>query len=166
MESKRGVTLGNPIGQMLGNLALSLVDYAMVHIEHAKGYHRHCDDITFFAETKEEAVRLLGRLDYWCNQYGLCLKASGHVAELHDEEKGVKGRNLDFEDDVEVNGKGGRCWVLYEMKDSPGTEYKFCTSSKLIRQKLMKVREKNLLPVNDTFLFRVDKSGRYTYDLD
>lgn len=281
---KRGVTLGNPIGQMLGNLALSLVDYAMVHIEHAKGYHRHCDDITFFAETKEEAVRLLGRLDCWCNQYGLCLKASGHVAELHDEEKGVKGRNLDFvgyvysrknmrmrrrtkvkaakafgrvksrkrrqeligaywgiarwgkckhlwkkivgdypenykqeckskknmsfkdigivspkysvdkngkrifsvqeynqallcqnhtiinildfEDDVEVNGKDGRCWVLYEMKDSPGTEYKFCTSSKLIRQKLMKVREKNLLPVNDTFLFRVDKSGRYTYDLD
>lgn len=73
---------------------------------------------------------------------------------------------LDFEDDVEVNGKGGRCWVLYEMKDCPGTEYKFCTSSKLIRQKLMKVREKNLLPVNDTFLFRVDKSGRYTYDLD
>lgn len=52
------------------------------------------------------------------------------------------------------------------MKDCPGTEYKFCTSSKLIRQKLMKVREKNLLPVNDTFLFRVDKSGRYTYDLD
>ena len=39
---KRGVTLGNPIGQMLGNLALSLVDYAMAHIEHAKGYHRHC----------------------------------------------------------------------------------------------------------------------------
>ena len=86
---KRGVTLGNPIGQMLGNLALSLVDYAMIHIEHAKGYHRHCDDITFFAETKEEAVRLLGRLDYWCNQYGLCLKASGHVAELHNEETGV-----------------------------------------------------------------------------
>ena len=73
---------------------------------------------------------------------------------------------LDFEDDVEVNGKGGRCWVLYEMKDSPGTEYKFCTSSKLISQKLIEVRDRNLLPVNDTFLFRVDKGGRYTYDLD
>ena len=73
---------------------------------------------------------------------------------------------LDFEDDVEVNGKSGRCWVLYEMKDAPGTEYKFCTSSKLIRLKLKEVREKNLLPVNDTFLFRVDKGGRYTYDLD
>lgn len=52
------------------------------------------------------------------------------------------------------------------MKDATGTEYKFCTSSKLIRQKLKEAREKNLLPVNDTFLFRVDKGGRYTYDLD
>lgn len=30
----------------------------------------------------------------------------------------------------------------------------------------MTAKVKNLLPVNDTFLFRVDKSGRYTYDLD
>lgn len=282
--SRRGVTLGNPIGQMLGNLALYLVDHAMVHIEHAKGYHRHCDDITFFAETKEEATRLLGRLDYWCNQYGFCLKASSHVATLHDERKDVEGRNLDFvgyvfsrdnmrvrrrtkvkaakafrrvksrkrrreligaywgickwgkakhlwkrivgdypdnykqeykrrnkmsfrdigivspkysvdkngkrifsvqeynqsllcqehtiinildfEDDVEVNGKGGRCWVLYEMAECPGTEYKFCTSSRLIRHKLAMAREKKALPVNDTFLFKVDRGGRYTYDLD
>lgn len=281
---KRGVTLGNPIGQMLGNLALCLVDHAMVHIEHAKGYHRHCDDITFFSDTKEEAERLLGRLDYWCNKYGFCLKASSHVAPLCDERKGIEGRKLDFvgyvysrdnmrvrrrtkakaarafrrvksrkrrrelvgaywgickwgrckhlwktiagnyptsyiseikrnknmsfkdlgittpkysvdkngkrifavqeynqsllckehtiinildfEDDVEVNGKAGRCWVLYEMKDCPGTEYKFCTSSKLIREKLTTAREMGVLPVNDTFLFKVDRGGRYTYDLD
>ena len=73
---------------------------------------------------------------------------------------------LDFEDDVEVNGKAGRCWVLYEMKDCPGTEYKFCTSSKLIREKLTTAREMGVLPVNDTFLFKVDRGGRYTYDLD
>lgn len=284
LGSKRGVTLGNPIGQMLGNLALSTVDHAMVHLEHAKGYHRHCDDIIFFAETMEEAQRLLSRLDYHCNQSGLCLKASSHAAPLHDGARGVKGRRLDFvgyvfsrdnmrvrrrtrgkaakaflrvksrrrrrelvgsywgimkwgkckhlwrqmtggypesylketrskrkmsfrdmgivspkhsvdkngkrifgvqersqsilcqehaiinildfEDDVEVNGKAGRCWVLYEMKDAPGTEWKFCTSSKLIRQKLATAKERNLLPVRDTFLFKVDRAGRYTYDLD
>lgn len=281
--SRRGVTLGNPIGQMLGNLALYMVDHAMVHIEHAKGYHRHCDDITFFAETKDEAIHLLGRLDYWCNQYGFCLKASSHVAPLHDESKGVSGRDLDFvgyvfsrenmrvrrrtkvkaakafrrvksrkrrreligaywgickwgkakhlwkkmvgdypdsykkeikrnkimsfqdlgiitpkfsvddngkrifdaqvssqamlcsghtiinildfEDNVQVREKGGRCWVLYEEKDNPGIERKFCTSSKLIRAKLKIAREKDLLPVQETYVFKVDKGGRYTYDL-
>lgn len=284
LGSKRGVTLGNPIGQMLGNLALCMVDHEMVHTEHAQGYHRHCDDITFFAETKEEAQRLLARLDHHCNQSGLCLKASSHVAPLRDEAMDIEGRRLDFvgyvfsrgnmrvrrrtkakaakafarvrsrkrrrelvgaywgimkwgkckhlwkqmvgdfpesyfkelkqrrnmsfrdmgivtpkhsvdkngkrifsvqersqsilcqehaiinildfEDDVEVNGKTGRCWVLYEMRDTPGTEWKFCTSSKLIRQKLAMAREQNLLPVRDTFLFKVDRAGRYTYDLD
>lgn len=273
----RGVTLGNPIGQMIGNLALCLVDDAMIRIEHAKGYHRHCDDITMFAESKEEATRLLGRLDYWCNQYGFCLKASSHIAPLADKSKGVKGRRLDFvgylfsrenmrvrrrtkakvaasfhrvksrkrrqeligaywgimkwgkckhlwntilynndkgkknmsfksngiespkhsvdrngkrifdvpeynqqmlctnqeiinildfEDDVDVNGKKGRCWVLFEKKEQPGVQYKFCTSSKLIKLKLNEAKKRNLFPVQDTFVFRVDRGGRYTYDLE
>lgn len=73
---------------------------------------------------------------------------------------------LDFEDDVDVNGKKGRCWVLFEKKEQPGVQYKFCTSSKLIKLKLNEAKKRNLFPVQDTFVFRVDRGGRYTYDLE
>ena len=93
---KRGITLGNSVGQMIGNLALSIVDRKMTQIEHTKGYHRHCDDITFFAESKERAIYLLTKLDIYCNELGVCLKASSFIAPLPDERKGIVGRELDF----------------------------------------------------------------------
>lgn len=96
IDKPRGVTLGNPIGQMLGNLVLAIVDRKMSQIEHAKGYARHCDDIIFFGKTKEEVTWLLTKLDIYCCELGVCLKASSFIAELPDESKGVIGRKLDF----------------------------------------------------------------------
>lgn len=92
----RGITLGNPAGQMIENLALSIIDRKMTQVEHAKGYHRHCDDILFFAESKERATYLLTRLDIYCNELGVCLKASSFIAPLPDDNRGIVGRKLDF----------------------------------------------------------------------
>lgn len=93
---ERGVTLGSPVGQMIGNWVGHIIDYKMVHIEHAKGYHRHCDDIAFFGEDKNRVRYLMNRLDMYCNELGVCVKASSFISRLPDESNGIAGRSLDF----------------------------------------------------------------------
>ena len=94
--SKRGITIGGCNSQLIGNLVWHMIDRYMTQTVHSKGYHRHCDDDSQFAETKERATYLLNKLDEKCNEYGLCIKASSYIALLKDEEKGIDGRCLDF----------------------------------------------------------------------
>lgn len=96
---KRGVTIGDPISQIIGNIVLSPVDRAMTEGGDdgvkAKAYHRHCDDILMEAATKEDAFALLAKLNKEMNARGFVIKASAVVAPLADATIGVKGRWID-----------------------------------------------------------------------
>lgn len=75
----------------------------------------------------------------------------------------------DFETDCTVKGKGGRCFVLYRDArdaDEDCNKKKFCTTSDLIIGKLIKAKEKDILP-EETYITQVFKAGgRYTYDIE
>ncbi len=96
IHCERGVTVGSCIAQLIGNLVATNIDRRMKEYYKVKVYHRHCDDIFMMFKTIEEARYYLNRLDYECNQVGLCVKASSFVATLKDEEEGIDGRPLDY----------------------------------------------------------------------
>lgn len=93
---KRGIVIGSCISQLIGNLVLSGIDHMVKERLRQKGYHRHCDDIVALCGSKEEANRLLGTIDRECNRIGLCVKANSFAAPLKDENKGIKGRSIDY----------------------------------------------------------------------
>lgn len=100
LREKRGVTIGDPISQIIGNITLSIIDREMTEPSEsdalvAKEYHRHCDDILMGAETKDEAFALLEKLNRKANQRGLVVKASAIVAPLADPDNGIQGRWID-----------------------------------------------------------------------
>ena len=93
----RGITIGSCISQIIGNLVLSPIDHKFKEQYKCKVYHRHCDDITILARTKEEAYYYLNRMDYEMNQIGMCVKASSIIAPIEDEEDIINnGRTIDF----------------------------------------------------------------------
>lgn len=93
---ERGITLGNCINQIIGNLVLSEVDRYAKQKLHIEFYHRHCDDIVAMVRTKEEANELLRCFDDILSRMGMVVKCSSYVAPLMDESKLIDGRSIDF----------------------------------------------------------------------
>lgn len=93
---KRGITLGNCINQIIGNLVLSKIDRMAKQELHVKFYHRHCDDIVAMTRTKEEANELMRRFDSFLCEMGMVVKCSSFVAPLMDEARLTDGRCIDF----------------------------------------------------------------------
>ena len=93
---KRGITLGNCINQIIGNLVLSEIDRFAKQELYLRFYHRHCDDIVAMVRAKEDANELMRRFDDFLCHMGLVVKCSSYVAPLMDEHKLVDGRCIDF----------------------------------------------------------------------
>ena len=78
----------------------------------------------------------------------------------------------DFEDELVIDGKKGKCSILYTEKNDPsGEQKKFITSSKLIISKLSRARQMEaegtkVFP-QPTRVFEVKlKNGMSTYDIE
>ena len=93
---ERGITIGNPISQMIGGLVMCRLDHKVKEVYRIKGYHRHCDDKVMFHPTLEEAREFLRLYDTESNRMGLCLKSTSFYAPLKDEDGNIDGRALDF----------------------------------------------------------------------
>jgi len=96
LSGERGITIGNCLSQMLGNLVMCRLDHRVKEVYRLKGYHRHCDDKTMFHYSLEEAREFLRIYDAESNKMGLCMKASSYYAPLKDEKNDIDGRPLDF----------------------------------------------------------------------
>lgn len=96
LSDHRGITIGNCLSQMIGNLVMCRLDHRIKEHYRLKGYHRHCDDKTMFHYSLEEAREFLTIYDAESNKMGLCLKACSYYAPMTDEMNGVAGRPLDF----------------------------------------------------------------------
>ena len=73
----------------------------------------------------------------------------------------------DFEDNVTIANKSGRCWVMFSFKDDANSEkYKFCTTSKRIIEKLNLGMQQNIYPLETFASIVFLRGGNFTYDLD
>lgn len=94
--AERGITIGNPISQMIGGLVMCRLDHKIKEVYRIKGYHRHCDDKVLFHKSLEEAREFLRLYDTESNRMGLCLKSTSFYAPLKNENDYIDGRALDF----------------------------------------------------------------------
>lgn len=73
----------------------------------------------------------------------------------------------DFEDNVTIANKSGRCWVMFSYKDDANEDkYKFCTTSKRIIEKLNLGRQQGIYPLETFASIVFLRGGNFTYDLD
>ncbi len=94
--STRGVTIGNPCSQIIGNIVLARELHKFKEEHQVKNLHQHCDDTLMLAESQEEGERLLTLWDAAMNDIGLCVKASSFVAPIQDNAQFINGRAIDY----------------------------------------------------------------------
>lgn len=94
--SKRGVTIGNPCSQIIGNIVLARVLHTFKEKHRIKCLHQHCDDNLMLATSQEEGERYLNLWDAAMNELGLCVKASSFVAPIRNVTRFIDGRAIDY----------------------------------------------------------------------
>lgn len=92
----RGVTIGNPCSQLIGNLVLAKKLHEFKEEQKVECLHQHCDDNAMLATSQEEGERLLTLWDAAMNDLGLCVKASSYVAPIRDTTRFIDGRAIDY----------------------------------------------------------------------
>lgn len=79
---EHGLSIGLRSSQCFGNLLLSHIDHVMKEKYHVRFYYRYCDDICFFAATKERLWWLRDRLHEEVALLGLTIKTDEAVRPL------------------------------------------------------------------------------------
>ena len=92
----RGVTIGNPCSQLIGNIVLARTLHRFKERHRVECMHQHCDDNLMLARSQEEGEQLLTLWDAAMNDIGLCVKASSFVAPIRDKSNYTDGRAIDY----------------------------------------------------------------------
>lgn len=86
-----GLPIGNYLSQWFANLYLAELDHWVSAESGAKHYHRYCDDIIIFSDSKEYLHDLRRRMDEWLGKnYRLDIKGNWQVFPITEQ------RGLDF----------------------------------------------------------------------
>lgn len=72
-ESKKGIPLGNLTSQFFGNLFLNNYDHFVKEKLKIKGYIRYVDDTLYFANSREELLGIVPKLEAFLTKYRLRL---------------------------------------------------------------------------------------------
>lgn len=81
----KGLPIGYYSSQLFGNLYLCLLDYFVTLTLGISNYHRYCDDIVFFASTKEELHLILEKIkDVIENKLHLQIKCNYQIFPVDD----------------------------------------------------------------------------------
>lgn len=74
-----GVPIGNYLSQFFATLVLTPFDHYVKEVIRAKYYFRYCDDMIFFAATKEELWRIFRMVKEYIENIGLTIKPNYRV---------------------------------------------------------------------------------------
>lgn len=74
-----GVPIGNYLSQFFATLDLTPFDHYVKETVKAKHYFRYCDDMIFFADTKEELWRIFRMVKQYIEDIGLTIKPNYRV---------------------------------------------------------------------------------------